>query len=30
VVLAHGRSIRVPAAFDAQILSRLITVVESC
>lgn len=30
VVLASGRSIRVPAQFDPQILSRLITAVESC
>jgi hypothetical protein len=30
VVLARGRSIRVPVSFDPQILSRLITVVESC
>ncbi len=30
VVLAHGRSIRVPSQFDPQILSRLITAVESC
>jgi hypothetical protein len=30
VVLARGRSIRVPVSFDPQILSRLITAVESC
>jgi len=30
VVLARGRSIRVPAQFDPQILSRLIAAVESC
>lgn len=30
VVLPRGRSIRVPARFDPQILSRLITAVESC
>jgi len=30
VVLARGRSIRVPSQFDPQILSRLITAVESC
>lgn len=30
VVLPRGRSIRVPAQFDPQVLSRLITTVESC
>jgi predicted phage tail protein len=30
VVLAHGRSIRVPSQFDPQGLSRLIAAVESC
>ena len=30
VVLADGRSIRVPSQFDPQVLSRLITAVESC
>jgi hypothetical protein len=30
VVLAGGRSIRVPSQFDPQILSGLITAVESC
>lgn len=30
VVLARGRSVRVPAEFDPQVLSRLITAVESC
>lgn len=30
VVLACGRSIRVPSQFDPQILSRLIAAVESC
>ena len=30
VVLAHGRSIRVPLGFDAESLSRLIAAVESC
>lgn len=30
VVLPRGRSIRVPSQFDPQILSRLITTVESC
>lgn len=30
VVLAGGRSIRVPSQFDPQVLSRLITAVESC
>ncbi len=30
VVLAGGRSIRVPSQFDPQILSSLITAVESC
>lgn len=30
VVLARGRSIRVPSQFDPQILSRLIATVESC
>ena len=30
VVLARGRSIRVPSEFDPQILSRLIVAVESC
>jgi hypothetical protein len=30
VVLAHGRSIRVPSQFDLQTLSRLIAAVESC
>jgi transposase-like protein len=30
VVLARGRSIRVPSQFDPQILSRLIAAVESC
>lgn len=30
VVLPRGRSIRVPSPFDPQILSRLITTVESC
>jgi len=30
VMLAQGRSIRVPSQFDPQILSRLITAVESC
>jgi hypothetical protein len=30
VVLPRGRSIRVPSQFDPQILSRLITAVESC
>jgi hypothetical protein len=30
VVLARGRSIRVPSQFDAQTLSRLISTVESC
>ena len=30
VLLACGRSIRVPSAFDPQVLSRLITAVESC
>ena len=30
VVLARGRSIRVPAQFDPQTLSQLITAVESC
>jgi hypothetical protein len=30
VVLARGRSIRVPARFDPQTLSHLITAVESC
>ena len=30
VMLARGRSIRVPSAFDPQVLSRLITAVESC
>jgi hypothetical protein len=30
VLLARGRSIRVPAQFDPQILSRLIAAVESC
>jgi hypothetical protein len=30
VVLAGGRSVRVPSQFDPQVLSRLITAVESC
>jgi len=30
VVLAHGRSIRIPLQFDPEALSRLIPVVESC
>jgi hypothetical protein len=30
VVLAGGRSIRVPASFEAESLSRLIAAVESC
>ncbi len=30
LVLRGGRSIRVPSRFDPQILSRLITAVESC
>ncbi len=30
VVLAGGRSIRVPSQFDPQAVSRLITAVESC
>jgi transposase-like protein len=30
VVLPRGRSIRVPAQFDAESLSRLIAAVESC
>ncbi len=30
VVLARGRSIRLPSQFDPQILSRLIATVESC
>jgi hypothetical protein len=30
VVLARGRSIRVPSQFDSRILSQLITAVESC
>ena len=30
VVLARGRSIRVPSQFDPQIVSQLITAVESC
>ena len=30
VVLARGRSIRVPSQFDPETLSRLITAVESC
>jgi transposase-like protein len=30
VVLARGRSIRVPSQFDPRILSQLITAVESC
>jgi hypothetical protein len=30
VMLAGGRSIRVPASFEAESLSRLIAAVESC
>ena len=30
VVLARGRSIQVPSQFDPQVLSRLISTVESC
>lgn len=30
IVVARGRSIRVPLPFDPQVLSHLITVVESC
>lgn len=30
IVLARGRSIRVPSQFDGQTLSRLISAVESC
>jgi len=30
VVLAHGRSIRIPSGFDPQTLSRRIAAVESC